>query len=49
MLTVKETAEYIHRSENFVRRTLKNEVPYHQRRVRGPMYFHPNDLNRWLA
>ena len=49
MLTVKQTAERINRSEDFVRRVLKHEVPYHQRRVRAPMYFQQIDLDRWVA
>lgn len=49
MLNVKQTAERIGRSEDFVRRVLKHQVPYHQHRVRGPMFFHPVDLDRWIA
>lgn len=49
VLNTEETAQYINRSENFVRRTLRYEVPVIQRGDRGPMYFRRGDLDVWLA
>ena len=49
LLDVPETAEYIRRSQDFVRRHLKHEVPHVQHLTRGPLFFYKRDLDRWLA
>ena len=48
LLPSPEAADYIGRSVDFVRRTLKHECPYVQHGTRGPMGFWTNDLDRWL-
>ncbi len=42
-------AAYVDRSEFFVRRTLRLEVPYIQHRPGGPLYFRKSDLDMWIA
>ncbi len=49
MLDAKQAAAHINRSPAFVRRTLRYEVPVHQHKERGPLFFHQVDLDRWLA
>jgi hypothetical protein len=49
LLNTKETAAYISRSENYVRRILQYEVPPIQRGKRAPLFFFKTDLDRWLA
>ena len=49
VLNAQEAADYIGRSLNFVRRTLRYEVPVVQHGMRGPLGFWSSDLDRWLA
>ena len=49
ILRVPEAARYVQRSENYVRRVLRYEVPVVQRGRRGPLGFFKADLDRWLA
>lgn len=49
LLDTAQAAVYIDRSENFVRRFLRYEVPVVQRGPRGPLRFFKSDLDRWLA
>ncbi len=44
-----ETAVYVHRSPNFVRRRLRFEIRSIQRGERQPLYFYKTDLDIWLA
>ena len=49
LLDVPETAKYIRRSNDFVRRHLKHEVAHVQHMPCGPLFFYKRDLDRWLA
>lgn len=49
LMDTAEAAAYIDRTENFVRRFLRYEVPVVQRGPRGPLRFFKSDLDRWLA
>jgi hypothetical protein len=49
ILDAQEAADYIGRSLNFVRRTLRYECPVVQHGYRGPLGFFETDLDRWLA
>lgn len=49
ILNSAQAADYINRPLNFVRRTLRYEVPFIQHGDRGPLFFYKSDLDRWLA
>lgn len=49
VLNTVQAAKYIGRTKNFVRRTLRNEVPCIQRGLRQPLQFMRADLDLWLA
>jgi hypothetical protein len=48
ILNARQAAEYINRPLNFVRRTLRYELPVVQHGERGPLFFYRTDLDRWL-
>ena len=48
ILTSVEAAKYLNCTVNFVRRRLRYEVRFIQRRPRGPMRFRRSDLEDWL-
>lgn len=49
ILIASEAGNYVGRSLNFVRRTLRYEVPVVQHAPGGPLGFYESDLDRWLA
>lgn len=49
VMDVAETAEYLGRSENWVRRFLRYEIPVVQYARRGRIYFEKRDVDVWLA
>lgn len=49
LLSTPDAANYLGRSEDFVRRVLRYEIPVVQHGARGPLAFFKTDLDRWLA
>ena len=49
LLGTPAAAVYICRSEEFVRRSLRYEVPVHQHGERAPLFFKRSDLDHWIA
>jgi hypothetical protein len=49
LMDVAETAAYVKRTEDYVRRVLRYRVPVVQNGKRGKLYFFKTDLDRDLA
>ena len=49
LLSVRDTAEYLNRTEDWVRRVLRYEVPIIQNGNRGPVFFEQRDVDAWVA
>lgn len=49
LMDVVETAAYVKRTEDYVRRVLRYEIPVVQNGKRGTLFFFRTDLDRWLA